>query len=238
MKFLLIHGAWHGGWAWDQVARELLRAGHEVIVPDLPGLGGDAHNLSKGIDLEQHIQFVMPDEPCIVCGHSYGGLLVRAIVDRKPDVVIAAVLIEALWPENGQCALDLVPDIVRHDMQRKIDALGDGWRLPPPDPGVFKINNAALESQIAVKLSDQPARTFTDALYLMRQEETLPPGSFILASDRQPQPYRKFANKLADQGWSIIETTGGHELPLTQPALVARTLQNSAYIAERTHNAT
>jgi pimeloyl-ACP methyl ester carboxylesterase len=39
--FILIHGSWHGGWCFDHVADALRAAGHDVIAPDLPGMGGD-----------------------------------------------------------------------------------------------------------------------------------------------------------------------------------------------------
>ena len=39
--FVLVHGAWHGAWCWYKLTPALPRAGHEVIAPDLAGLGRD-----------------------------------------------------------------------------------------------------------------------------------------------------------------------------------------------------
>ena len=41
-KFVLVHGAWHGAWCWERLTPILQAAGHEVIIPDLPGMGADA----------------------------------------------------------------------------------------------------------------------------------------------------------------------------------------------------
>jgi len=37
--FMLVHGAWHGGWCWRRVADRLRRDGHAVFTPTLTGLG-------------------------------------------------------------------------------------------------------------------------------------------------------------------------------------------------------
>ena len=57
--FLLVHGAWFGGWCWRFIAPTLRRAGHDVCTPSLTGLGGRAHLARPGIDLELHVQDVV-----------------------------------------------------------------------------------------------------------------------------------------------------------------------------------
>ncbi|HSB66926.1 MAG TPA: alpha/beta fold hydrolase [Anaerolineales bacterium] len=56
--FLLIHGAFHGGWCWKRVAQRLRAAGHELYTPTLTGLGERAHLLSPEIDLDTHVKDV------------------------------------------------------------------------------------------------------------------------------------------------------------------------------------
>ena len=57
--FVLVHGAWHGGWCWKRVAALLRQAGHEVFAPTLTGLGERAHLMSDAIDLHTHIQDIL-----------------------------------------------------------------------------------------------------------------------------------------------------------------------------------
>ncbi|MCM3900408.1 MAG: alpha/beta fold hydrolase, partial [Pyrinomonadaceae bacterium] len=86
--FVLVHGAWHGGWCWKRVAAALRQAGHEVFAPTLTGLGERAHLMSDAIDLHTHIQDILGvlqwEElaDVVLCGHSYGGLVISGVADR------------------------------------------------------------------------------------------------------------------------------------------------------------
>ena len=54
--FVLVHGAWRGGWAWERVAKQLREAGHSVYAPSLTGLAERHHLLNAGVNLTTHIQ--------------------------------------------------------------------------------------------------------------------------------------------------------------------------------------
>src|SRR5437660_372527 len=88
--FVLVHGAWHGGWCWQRVATLLRAAGHEVYTPTLTGLGERAHLIGKEVDLDTHIQDVLnvlefEDLADVrLVGHSFGGMVVTGVVDREP----------------------------------------------------------------------------------------------------------------------------------------------------------
>src|SRR6202171_4497478 len=53
--FVLVHGAWHGGWCWRRVAGSLEQRGHKVYAPSLTGNGDRSHLLSKDVILDTHI---------------------------------------------------------------------------------------------------------------------------------------------------------------------------------------
>ncbi|MCW2620092.1 MAG: putative hydrolase or acyltransferase of alpha/beta superfamily, partial [Modestobacter sp.] len=57
--FVLVHGAWHGGWCWDRVVPLLRAAGHEVHAPTLTGLSERAHLLSPQVGLDTHTEDVV-----------------------------------------------------------------------------------------------------------------------------------------------------------------------------------
>lgn len=225
MRFLLIHGAWHGGWAFDAVADRLRTHGGYVLAPDLPGLAGDAHNLAPDIGLETHIEAVLPEAPCIVCAHSYAGMIARALVDRTPEHVAGLVLIEALWPRGGQSALDLLAPAAREDMQNTIAMSGDGWRIPVPDVARFALPDPQMAQTVAQRLTPHPARTFGDRLEVASPS---PAGTYLISNDRTPQPYAETADRLRADGWTVDAMPGGHELMLTQPDRVAEALLAAA----------
>ena len=89
--FILIHGAWHGGWCFDPVSQLLRQRGHKVIAPDLPGMGGDAEAL-RAVTLAGWAEFTVElchalkrelgDEKLVLAGHSRGGLVLSAAGSR------------------------------------------------------------------------------------------------------------------------------------------------------------
>src|SRR5882762_8670540 len=52
--FVLVDGAWHGGWCWRRVSDLLEKQGHKVFTPTLTGLGERSHLLVPGINLATH----------------------------------------------------------------------------------------------------------------------------------------------------------------------------------------
>src|SRR5688500_20377062 len=95
--FVLVHGAWHGGWCWDRVAPRLRAAGHEVHAPTLTGLSERAHLLTPLVGLETHVEDVVRVidilglTDVVLVGHSYAGQIVTAVADRRPRVVAQRV---------------------------------------------------------------------------------------------------------------------------------------------------
>ena len=94
--YLLVHGAWHGGWCWRRVADILRAQGHVVFTPTLTGLGERAHLAAPEIDLDTHVNDVLgvleAEElsDVILCGHSYGGMVITPVIDRRTDLFRAA----------------------------------------------------------------------------------------------------------------------------------------------------
>ena len=89
--FVLVHGAWHGGWCYKRVARLLRQAGHEVYTPTLTGLGERAHLMNRTIDLDTHVQDIVGVTRCeelsdvVLCGHSYGGMVITGVAEQMTD---------------------------------------------------------------------------------------------------------------------------------------------------------
>ena len=98
--FVLVSGAWLGGWAWQGVAPALRAAGHTVYTPTLTGLGERVHLARPEVDLDTHIEDVanllrFEDlRDVVLLGHSYAGIVVTGVADRMPDRVAEVVLLE------------------------------------------------------------------------------------------------------------------------------------------------
>src|SRR6516225_4830262 len=97
--FVLVHGAWHGGWCWRRVADVLERQGHKVFTPTLTGLGERSHLMSRDINLDTHITdivnvFKWEDlKDVVLVGHSYGGWVTSGAVERVAPRVASIVFV-------------------------------------------------------------------------------------------------------------------------------------------------
>src|SRR5215469_5914508 len=89
--FVLVHGAWHGGWCWSKVAAILRTRGHTVFTPTQTGLGERAHLISKSIDLGvfvTDITNVIKYEDLtdiVLVGHSFGGNAISGVADTMRE---------------------------------------------------------------------------------------------------------------------------------------------------------
>src|SRR5580700_4446867 len=126
--FVLVHGAWHGGWCWQRVAERLRSGGHAVFTPTLTGLGERSHLLRAGIDLKTHIADVVNVmkweglSDVVLCGHSYGGFVISGVAEQMAPAIRSIVFLDAFVPRNGENTLDLtgpaVQEGIRNALQR------------------------------------------------------------------------------------------------------------------------
>src|SRR3954453_1237385 len=99
---------------WQRLARVLRAAGHDVFTPSLTGIGERRHLASAATDLSTHIADVVGTIECerleelVLVGHSYGGMVVTGVADRKPEAVKTLVYLDAFVPQSGQALIDLL----------------------------------------------------------------------------------------------------------------------------------
>ena len=111
--FILIHGAFFGGWCWDGVVNRLVALGHSVHAPTLTGLAERRHLRTAETDLLCHIEDVVMsidavEEPRIVLvGHSYGGMPVMGAADARAGRIAALVFLDAAVPQTGETLLSI-----------------------------------------------------------------------------------------------------------------------------------
>jgi len=112
--FLLIHGAWHGGWCWDRLIPALAARGRRAIAIDLPGGGDDPTPLTE-VTLEGYAKKVVEaletlDEPAILLGHSMGGISITEAAERAPERIAKLVYLCAFLPRDGESLLGLAAE--------------------------------------------------------------------------------------------------------------------------------
>src|ERR1044071_8621006 len=105
--FVLVHGAWHGGWCWRRVSDILEKRGHKVFTPTLTGLGERSHLLRAGVNVSTHVTDIVNVlkwerlSDVVLCGHSYGGLVVSGVAEQAAGEIASIVFLDAFIPQNG-----------------------------------------------------------------------------------------------------------------------------------------
>lgn len=224
--FVLVHGAWHGGWCWRRVASRLRAAGHDVYTPSLTGLGERAHLLSPSIDLDTHIHDVINvleyEEltGVVLVGHSYAGAVITGVADRAASRLAHLVYLDAFVPRDGEALFDLHPPPMRDGMRARSDAEGQGWRLPPPTVGpvLFGITDPADLDWVRGKLGPQPRRPHEQPLRLAHAAGAPLPRTFVYCTDKTPgDPFAAMAQRAREEGWGYTELPTGHDAMVTMP---------------------
>lgn len=118
--FVLVHGAYHGGWCWQRIAGRLAASGHAVFTPDLPGHGAEGGGLAAQT-MENYVDAVAAridktDGPVILVGHSMAGAIVANACEARPDRIARAVFLAAYIPADGQS----VSDLAKFDRQTEV----------------------------------------------------------------------------------------------------------------------
>jgi pimeloyl-ACP methyl ester carboxylesterase len=231
--FVLVHGAWHGGWCWQRVADRLRDGGHKVFTPTLTGLGERSHLLRAGIDLKTHsadVVNVMKWEQLtdvVLCGHSYGGFVISGVAEAMASAIRSIIFLDAFMPKNGEAVADLTGPAVQEGIRGALQR-GD-IAIPPRSAEAFGVNEAdrAWVDRLCV---GQPIGTFTDKIAQTSARDRIPRKSYVrAASYANPGFDRALAAVRADPSWRTYEVPCGHDVMVDDPARLTEILLEVAH---------
>ncbi|GLW27182.1 alpha/beta fold hydrolase [Actinoplanes regularis] len=215
--FVLVHGAWHGPWAWERVETSLRAAGARTITPDLSGRGDDG--------LHGHAQAVIAaldgaaENDIVLVGHSYAGLVVREAADARPGLVGHIVLVDGWAGADGASLFSLAPESFVAAVRAAAETRGDGHRIPAPPPAAFGIVDPDTAALLAQRLIPHPLRAFTEPTRLTGAVDRIP-GTAVYCRP-QTYPFDRFGE---DLGYRTVALDGPHDVMLTDPERLAGTL--------------
>jgi pimeloyl-ACP methyl ester carboxylesterase len=232
--FVLVHGAYEGGWIWRYTA-DLLRAkGHKVHTPTLTGLGERSHLMSGLINLDTHITDVVNVikwerlENIILVGHSYAGWVISGVAERALPKISSIVYLDAFFPEDGQRGLDLnspgsraavLAAVERNEVSRAADYSRDNSPMMTAKDREWLVG-MATPHPIGVSL--QPLR-------LTGAREKVAKKSYIRARGYPMPTYDAHYTKLqSDKSWRLYEVPCGHSVMIEMPERLTEILQEVA----------
>jgi pimeloyl-ACP methyl ester carboxylesterase len=215
--FVLVHGAWHGGWCWGKVAAILRGRGHTVLTPTQTGLGERSHLLSNSITLDTFVDDIVNVlkfedlKDVILVGHSFGGNAISGTADRMPERIRQLVYLDAAMLENGQSVFSLLPpDVVAARTKAAQDSSG-GLSIPPPPAAAFGLSDPAQQAWLTARLTPHPFGTFTSPLNLKNKIANGLPATYITCTDPAYGPLQASRDVVKKIGMKTVEIKTGHD---------------------------
>lgn len=239
-SFLLIHGAWHGGWCFERLSAPLEARGHGVAAPTLPSIGGSDRALA-GARLEDWAAFAVEQAralpgPVVLLGHSRAGVVISAAAEQAPDAFAGLVYLAAFLVPAGQSMFDVrdahAPDAA---FERGLSPVARGAALaisPDHAEAAFYGNCAPADRQWALaQLVPEPVAPMATRLSLSAARYGRVPRHYIECTLDRVVPLAQQRAMQADMPCATVTTLESDHSPfLSMPDRLAQALHT---IAER-----
>ena len=238
-NFVLVHGAWHGGWCWRRVVRALSAAGHRAHAVTLTGVGERMHLMSPIITLETHIADVrnaieMEEmDDVVLAVHSYAGMIGTAIADRMPGRLRHLVYVDAVVPRPGESWSGTHASATREARVAASQASPD-FSFPPPDPAIYGLEGE--DAQWARRRqTPHPGHTYQAVLEFDPKRVAAVPRTFVSCIQPALATIDAIRPRMADSGfwdgaWQggggarVVEIKTGHDPMISAPEDLTRIL--------------
>lgn len=230
--FVLVHGAWHGGWCWRRVTDILSAKGHTVITPTLTGLGERSHLVQSVTGLDTHVTDIVNVfkweglSDVVLCGHSYGGMVISGVAERvAPDAIRSLVFLDAFIPEDGDTMVKVASPVVRETLGKLVAE--KAAVMAPVPAAVFRVNERD-RAWVDAMCTPHPMATMTDAVKVTGARERVANKTYIRAAGYPSPGFDAAKAKAAAAGWRVAELNCGHDTMVDMPAETAALLVGAA----------
>lgn len=221
--FVLIHGAYQGGWIWQRITSRLRDGGHAVYAPTLDGCAERKGAMRKGITTETHgaeiadLLFYEDLKDVVLVGTSSGGMVMAAAAERVPKRVSRVVFADALALFDGEKIRDVVkrPATVEGEIAIGPDRNDAANRL-------FADLDEPTKQWAADRMTLHPRACFYEPVKLPRFWD-MPWKASVLYCSGAPNPGEAHIRRACDRlkgRWHVIET--GHYPMLSTPDELSR----------------
>jgi len=221
--FVLIHGAYQGGWIWQRISSRLRALGHTVYTPTLDGCAERKGAMRPGITTETHGQeiadllFYEDLRDVVLVGTSSGGMVMAAAAERGPERIARVVFADALSLFDGERIRDVVkrPAAVEGEVAIGPDRADAEGRL-------FAGLDEATRRWAGERITLHPRACFYEPVKLPRFWD-MPWKASVLYCSQAPNPGEAHIRRACDRlkaRWHVIDT--GHYPMLSTPDELTR----------------
>ena len=222
--YVLVHGAYQGGWIWKPVATRLRAAGHLVHVPTLDGCGERAHTIRPGITVTTHARevagllFYEDLSNVILAGTSSGGMVIQKAAELARDRIARVAFVDALALVPGE----KVDNIVKRSAPNETTAISTGPTKADAESRLFRDLDPALRAWALARVTPHPIAAL---------EAPMEPTAFwdqswkaTVIRCRQavnpPEAHQRRTAERLKAAWHELDT--GHYPMLSEPEALAR----------------
>jgi pimeloyl-ACP methyl ester carboxylesterase len=209
--YVLVHGAWGGGWTYRTIDSMLTAAGHRVYRPTLTGLGERVHLGTPDVGLTTHVTDIVNVllfenlRDVVLVGHSYGGMVVTGVADRVPERIRHIVFIDALVPEDGESLLTAARGTKLEGFARRsVDSAQGGFIVP-----TWVTARTPRPTDVR-----QPVRTFTEPVSFKNPAARRLPATYILTVEagraEVDDDFAAFGQRAKSRGWNYRVLRANH----------------------------
>ncbi|WP_276260409.1 alpha/beta fold hydrolase [Haloglomus litoreum] len=226
--FVLVHGSFHDGSAWEPVVRQLEQMGHTAYAPTVAGHGPDGNKDVTHADCSGSVEDYIVDrelEDIVLLGHSFGGSIIPKVAERIPDRITRLVFHNAFVVEDGNCVLDECPPPIQELFRALADESPDGsFTVPFPVWRDGFINDADIDVARSTyeELSPTPFQPFVDELDMSAFHSLELPSSYLYATEDGTLPqtdewswHPHMSSRLGL--FRLVKMPGSHEVVFTNP---------------------
>ena len=216
--FVLVHGAWHGGWCWSRVAPRLRAAGHRVFTPTLTGLGERSHLISTLINLDTHVADIASVieaeelEGVVLVGHSYAGTIISGVAERMPARLRQLVYLDAQVLQSGTSLFGNLPEQAVAQRLKTVRETGGGVGTAPLAPAVFGVTDPGDVAWLERRMTLQPIGTYTQTFVLRQPLGNGVPKTYIECTSTPIAALEPFKRQVRDsKEWVVRPLASGHD---------------------------
>lgn len=230
--YVLIHGAWHGGWCWKRVAGQLRSQGQDVHAPSLTGSGERKHLLSPAIGMDTYVQDVVnlieyrELEDVVLAGHSAAGALISKAAESVRERLRALVYVDAVILPSGKSMFDVFPPQMTEGMRTSAKDHGEGYYMPPEEEMLYSFfaSDCTEEDKrwIVRMATPQVIKPYEDKVDLTRFDQLSIPKTYVRCLRSSAGTHRKVADKY---GMRYAEIDAGHDPMISRPEELVAILQ-------------
>jgi pimeloyl-ACP methyl ester carboxylesterase len=235
--FVLVHGAWSGGWCYARVAELLRSRGHRVFTPTLTGVGERSHlaglfPITCSMHIQDIVNVILWEElrDVVLCGHSYGGLVITGVADALAERIAGLVYLDAIIPEAGKSLFDVNRSAEVVAALLKATVASGGQLAPALPAAVFGTNSAdvALLDRLS---TPHPLASFCEPVALTGAWLKIAKKTYVRAtgwSGYEQLGFMSYQGIANDAGWVRLDVPCGHAVMLDAPDTLADILVNAS----------